>query len=102
MAEQAVVNAIARELADRGAYFYNLHGSVFGRNGLADFHATYRGHSLFIEAKNPRGGRLRKLQRYELGQAAKAGAIVIVARSRDDVRQALDDIDRRIREDLAA
>lgn len=96
MPERAVINAIGRELTNRNAYWFNLHGSVYGRNGLPDILAIYRGHPICIEAKNPNNGRLRKLQAWELERARAAGATTIVARSRQDVTQALDAIDTRL------
>ena len=93
MAEAAVINAISREPTTRGAWWFNLHGSVYGRNGLPDILAIYRGHPICIEAKNPNNGRLRKLQAWELTRAREAGATTIVARSRQDVTDALDHID---------
>lgn len=92
MAEAAVVAAVMRLLAKRGAWHFNLHGSGMGRNGLPDIHAVYRGRALAIETKS-KTGQLRPLQRWELQQARLAGAHTIVARSVDDVAQVLDRID---------
>lgn len=96
MAEAAVAAAGDRELKARGAYIINIHNAGHGRNGVADRVAIYRGQALIIEYKRPGGGRLSKLQRYELGRAQLAGAHTLIARSRADVRQALDDIDTMI------
>lgn len=93
MAEASVVKAITRELTNRGAWHCNLHGSVYGRNGLPDIIAIYRGHPLCIEAKNPNNGRLRKLQAWELSRARDAGATTILAHRRQDVTDALNHID---------
>lgn len=95
MAEQAVVNAVARELNRRGAWHFNLHGSVMGIGGLPDRIATYRGHSLAIECKAP-GGRLSKRQAHQLSRARAAGAIVIVARRLEDLTTVLDRIDAHL------
>lgn len=95
MAEAAVVKGVTRELDARGAWWVNIHGSAYGRNGIPDILAIYRGHALLIECKSATG-RLRPLQRYEMGRAAAAGAVTIVARSRDDVRQALHAIDAEL------
>lgn len=92
MTESAIDRAIAQLCRRRGAYHFKLHGAGVGRNGLADHHITYRGRSVIAEAKGP-GGRLSKLQRYELEHAKRAGAVAIVARSAGDVADALDTID---------
>lgn len=98
MAEAAAAAAGDRELKARGAYIINIHNAGHGRNGVADRLAIYRGRALVIEYKRPGGGHLSKLQRYELGRAQLAGARTLVARSRADVRQALDAIDNEIDE----
>ncbi len=92
MAEQKVVDAVTRLLKKRGAWSFNVHGSVFGRNGLPDIVAIYRGRAVVIECKSETG-RLRPLQRRELDLAQRAGAVVVVARSAFDVKRALDEID---------
>ena len=69
----------------RGAYWINVHGSGFGRTGVADLIACYRGRFLAIECKHDNGrGVLSKRQEYELKKAANAGALTLVC---DDVRQ---------------
>lgn len=92
MAEAAVVNACQRELDQRGAYRINVHGTTHGRNGQPDEIAIYRRHALVIEYKTATG-QLAPLQEYELQRAERAGAWVVVARSRDDLVQVLDQID---------
>ena len=93
MAEAAIVAAIERELIRRRAWWINVHGSVVGRNGLPDIIAIHLGHALAIEVKQPRG-RVSKLQAWELERIACAGGTAIVARSVQDVRTALDEIER--------
>lgn len=96
MAEAAVAAAGDRELKARGAYYINIHNTGWGRKGVLDRIAIYRGRALVFDYKNPKGGKLDKNQRYEMGRAAAAGAVTFVARSRADVRQALDNIDSEI------
>lgn len=93
MAEAALVAAIQRELTKRRAYHFNIHRDGAGRNGLPDIFAIYKGRPLVIEAKTPTG-QLTPLQEYELGRARRAGATTVVARHVDDVRHALDQIDK--------
>lgn len=101
MTEAAVVRAVQTELTRRGAWWLNVHGSGMGRNGLPDIVAVYHGRALAIECKSPTG-RLRPLQLHELGRARHAGAIGIVARSVDDVRDVLDHIDAEVNGEAAA
>lgn len=90
--EAALVRRTGAELDRRGAWWLNTHGSVMGRAGLPDIIAIHRGRGLVIETKAP-SGRLRPLQRHVLAQAQKAGAIAVVARTLDDVKAALDQIE---------
>lgn len=100
MPERAIVQATMRLLRKRGAWAFNLHGTVFGRNGLPDIHATYRGTPIVIETKRP-GRRPTPLQQHELDRAAKAGARTLVATNVRQVEQLLDQIDEDLQE-LAA
>jgi len=92
VAEAAVVAAVERELTRRRAWWMNVHGSGVGRNGLPDIVAIHLGHGIAIECKAPRG-RPTKLQTWELERVACAGGTAIVARSVEDVRAALDEIE---------
>lgn len=90
--ESALVAAIRRELDKRGAYTVKTHGSGVGRAGVPDLLCIHRGAGLAIEAKTARG-RLSKLQAWELERVRAAGGRAIVARSVEDVRDVLDDIE---------
>lgn len=91
--ESAVAAAIDRELTKRRAYAVNVTGIGVGRNGIADRLVCHLGRFLAIEIKG-KGGRLDRLQEWELERVACAGGTAIVARSVDDVRQALDEIEK--------
>lgn len=92
MAEAAVVAAVQRELDRRRAWWMNVHGSGVGRNGLPDIVFCHLGQFGAVECKAPRG-RVTKLQQWELERVACAGGTAIVARSIEDVRRALDEIE---------
>jgi Holliday junction resolvase len=92
MAEAAVVRAVGRVLDKRGAWSFNVWGGGMMRAGLPDIVACHRGRLIAIECKSATG-RLRPRQKWELRLAAAAGAVVVVARSGDDVAAALDRIE---------
>jgi len=56
--------------------------------GQPDILGSWKGQFIAIEVKRP-GGALTKLQVHELQQWQKAGAIVSVARSIDDIQKTL-------------
>lgn len=93
MAEANLDRSIVRELDRRGAWHTKIHGTMAGRRGVPDRLACHRGTFLAIETKQP-AGRTTRLQRHELDRVQRAGGMAIVARSVDDVRQALDAIER--------
>jgi hypothetical protein len=94
MAEAAIAAAGDRELRARGAYIINIHNAGYGRTGVTDRVAVYRGVALIFDYKTATG-RLSRIQAYELTRAARAGAVTFIARSRADVAAQLDAIDRR-------
>lgn len=90
--ENGIQNRIIRHLENRGAYVINIQGGGAGRTGIPDIHATYRGHSLWLEVKAP-DGRLSPKQAYELRRILAAGGIAAVVRSVNDVTTLLDELD---------
>ena len=95
MAEAAIAAAIDRELEARHCYWVNITGTGVGRNGVPDRLVAHMGHFLAIEIKTPRG-RVSKLQAWELERVTCAGGTAIVARSVEDVRAALDEIEAEV------
>jgi Holliday junction resolvase len=91
--EAAIDRSIKRELERRGAWTIKTHGTVAGRRGIPDWLICHRGRFLAIETKQP-GAYPGRLQRHELDRVRRAGGLAIVAHSADDVRDALDTIDR--------
>lgn len=65
-----------------------LHGSQFSKAGTPDLHITYRGRSIWVEAKRD-DGKATKLQEHELDQWGKAGAIVGVVRTVEELQELL-------------
>lgn len=91
--EAALLARVVRLLNARGAWHFKTAGTVFGITGLPDIVAIHKGRGLVIETKAPRG-RLRPRQKLVLAQAERAGAVVVVARDIDQVRAAVDEIER--------
>lgn len=90
--ENAILGTITRELTRRGAWWVKTHGTGTGRNGIPDLLACHYGVFIAIETKT-RHGRTRPLQAFELEQVAKAGGYTLTARSLDQVRELLDEIE---------
>lgn len=93
MAESAIDRTIKHELTRRRAWAIKTHGTTAGRRGIPDWLACHHGIFLAVETKQPTG-RLEPLQRHELERIQRAGGRIVVARSADDVRHALDLIDQ--------
>lgn len=94
VAETALTKRIERYLKLRGAYWVKQHGSARGRRGVPDLACTFRGISVWFEVKNPGGtGRLSKQQELEIAKIRKAGGLVAVVESVEDVAETLDKVD---------
>jgi len=74
---------------------YNMHGSRWQGAGRPDIIACYRGRFLAIEVKRP-GGKITKLQEYELLTWEYAGAVTAVVTSVEGVREIIKKLDREI------
>lgn len=94
MKESSILKACMHELESRGAYFFKTHGTAFGRRGVPDIAGTYKGRSVYVETKTPTG-RLTTSQKLEAKRIRLAGGVWILARAREDVAFALDEIDAR-------
>ncbi len=92
--ENAVVRAGLQVLRERGAYVHAPDPRA--DTGVPDRCACYRGRSIYLEFKRPVGGRLSPKQRWHGEQIQAAGGLWVLARSAQDVRDALDAIDREI------
>lgn len=98
ISEDAVVKSIITLLKKRGAYTINVHGSTYGRRGVPDLIACYRGRFVAIEAKRPDAPdtTITALQRHELRRIQNAGGAATVARDADKIRLVLDAIDNEL------
>lgn len=93
--EKAIVEAIIRELKARGAWYVKYHGHRAGRNGVPDILCCYRGLFIAIEVKQP-GETQTKLQLLEQSKIEAAGGISVVATSRQEAAELLDQVDSRL------
>ena len=64
-----------------------IHGSQFMEAGTPDVLAVVNGRAVLVEVKT--GTKTSPIQEYRIGQWRDAGAVVVVARSLDDVMAAV-------------
>lgn len=86
--EKAIENKIKKLLTEQGAYFFKHFGCKFSRVGVPDIIACINGRFIGIEVKRENGV-LSEVQKIHLQQIKNAGGIGIVARSVEDVKEAL-------------
>jgi len=91
MTEAAITSSIMKWLRARGAHVIKTYGGP-NRRGLPDLIGVYRGRALALEVKRP-GGKPTKLQEYELGRWAAAGAVAAVVTSVDEVKRLIEEVD---------
>lgn len=84
--EQRIQTRILRELKKRGIYAVKI--ITASRNGVPDILCCYRGRFIGIEVKTPKG-RLSAAQDFHLKLIDKAGGVAVIARSWEDVFNAL-------------
>lgn len=87
--EKSIVKAIIQLLKARGAWYVKYHGHRAGRAGVPDILACFRGRFIAIEVKQPTG-RTTKLQDMELAALERAGAVTVIATSKEQVEEVLD------------
>lgn len=73
---------------------YNNHGSAWQGAGRPDIFCCYHGQFIAIEVKRPEE-EPTKLQAHELQKLAGAGAITLVAKSLDDVKGLVQELESR-------
>lgn len=88
MKESSIVARISKRLRADGAFVVKIHGSNLQLDGLPDLMGTFRGRGFGIEVKVP-GEDATALQRWVLGEMAKAGALTGVAHSLDEALEIL-------------
>ena len=82
-------------LDERGAFWSLIPGGSYAKTGDPDIVVCYKGRYVGIEAKTPVGMQ-SQWQRLREEQIKAAGGVYILARSTDDVRAMLDEIDWRL------
>lgn len=72
--------------------------------GWPDITACHAGHLVGIECKRPVGGRLSYIQAVELDKLFRAGGLIVIARSLDDVIRLLDtkQVSQATKDEIAA
>ena len=91
MAEKDIVQSILRFLkAVPGCFAWKIHGGVYGTAGIPDIIACVDGRFFAYEVKTA-GGKATPLQQATIRKILAAGGTALVARSVDEVRDALRD-----------
>lgn len=91
--EGHVKQKITKVLKSRGAWYCMPQGSIYGRAGVPDYIACYRGFFLAIEAKADRG-RLSPLQSRQIEEIRGNSGRAIVVRGEDEVYLVSECLDR--------
>ena len=91
MAEKDIVQSILRFLkAVPGCFAWKIHGGVYGTAGIPDIIACVDGRFFAFEVKTA-SGKTTPLQQATIRKILAAGGTALVARSVDEVRDALRD-----------
>ena len=91
MAEKDIVQSILRFLkAVPGCFAWKIHGGVYGTAGIPDIIACVDGRFFAFEVKTA-SGKATPLQQATIRKILAAGGTALVARSVDEVRDALRD-----------
>jgi Holliday junction resolvase len=86
MNEKQITTKIIAYLKSEGFFVWKQHGSAFQQSGLPDVFAVKGGKLFGFEVKRP-GGVVSKLQQKRIADLQKAGALVCVVRSVEEVAQ---------------
>ena len=90
MKEQEIVNDIKKYLQTIPKLFYwKEHGGQFGTAGIPDIIVCYKGKFIAFECKRP-GGKPTVLQKITINKIAKAGGIVQVVTSVEQVKEVIE------------
>ena len=79
-------------------YAVKVHSDSFQGAGIPDILMCYHGLFVAVEAKNPAGGRLSKLQKHQLELINKAGGLGIVCCGVDELIQKIKEMERCLKE----
>ena len=97
--EASVVKRVKTLLEERGAWLVKYHGGRWGRAGVPDILACYRGRFLAVECKQPGNeAGVTPLQEVEMKRIRRAGGLVTVASSTEPVEALLDQVDTTFRQ----
>lgn len=95
--EKAVQQSIIELLKRRRVWYINTRTGGYGRNGIPDLLCCYRGMFVAIEVKRPiASSQASKPEERELAAITRAKGFALIARSKQDVADALDAIDRQL------
>ena len=98
--EATVVKAVVREHDRRGIVSWNV-GAGNGETGLPDLMAVLSGGRLLaIECKRPDGGVVSRKQAWWLRRLRDAGAIAVVVRGVEELREVLDEAEKEAANEL--
>lgn len=87
-AEHLLTKAIRRLLSAAGIFHYKNHGGLGSAPGLPDITGVKDGRGFWIEVKAPKG-RVSQAQQDFIDRINEAGGIAFVAKSIEDVIEAL-------------
>lgn len=93
--EKNIENKVKKYLKEHGAYVVKVHGGFYGTTGTPDLLVCYKGKFIGIEMKAP-GEEATPIQKQRLRQIKKAGGFGIVADSLDDVKNQINEIERKV------
>ena len=93
--ESSVKDAVQRYLKSLGkdCWHFKTHGSIYGILGLPDIIGVYKGRFFGVELKRP-GEKPRKIQGVVMKAIARAGGVVGVATSKDEMREIIEGMER--------
>lgn len=91
--EAEITRAIRFFLKSQGVWHFKLHQGLGSTPGIPDIVGIWKGKPLFIEIKT-RKGKLSDVQATKIAEINQAGGLAFVARSIDDVIEALGIQDR--------
>ncbi len=99
MLEKSVEQKLRKEVEKRGGKAFKL--ECPGTDGMPDRLIVLPGGKIyFIETKRPKGGRLEKLQRYQISQLQKLGCDARKIKSYEEVEQFVKEVMEEKKSDL--
>lgn len=99
MLEKSVEQKLCKEVEKRGGKAFKL--ECPGADGMPDRLVVLPGGKIyFIETKRPKGGRFKKLQKYQISQLQKLGCDARKIKSYEEVEQFIKDVTEEKKNDL--